>query len=286
MAYKFKFGRESLTEGARRIAAEEFAHITDALADPALSPSRKVHEARKATKRVRSLIRLVQPALRGAGNENTELRDAARALSSERDAGAILESLHSLKLTAETSAAVELALAATPSDDTGEALLKAFGKAVRPIAKRTSAWELDEEDFDAFRPGLQRAYKRLRQNFAVATETGEENAIHDWRKSAKRHWHHTMLVSRIYPDVMDAHARMAGRLSQCLGEWRDNGLLLEAASSLGDLDKDSARELARSARRNQKRLLKRAARLSALITAEKPAALAKRWAAYAASNNT
>ncbi|MBA4226981.1 MAG: hypothetical protein C0456_10150 [Hyphomonas sp.] len=292
MAYRLKPGSETVEEGVRRIAGEEFARIAEVIAAADLPAPRKVHEVRKCTKRLRSLIRLIGPVFDEASIENAALRDAARNLSEARDSGAILDSLRSLKLPPETLADAEAALAGNTGAPSGAVatskLLKTFGRDMRSAAKRAAGWDIRAEGFDALQPGLKRSYRKLRRNFSEAIRTGEEEAIHDWRKSAKSHWHHTLLLGRICPDAMDGHARMANRLSESLGDWRDSELLVAALKALPEdrLDKGTLKTLLRATARDQKRLLKKAERISRLLAAEKPAALTARWAAYWEASGT
>lgn len=286
MTYKLKPGSESVPDGIRRIARAEFDRIDEVVSDETLSIARKVHEARKCTKRLRSLIRLVAPVFADAANENAILRDAARSLSSARDSSALLESVARLKLSPEIRSIVEASLDTMPGPSAdGNAptkLLKVFAKDMRAAARRAEHWDISGAGFDLIRPGLKRSYRKLRRNFASALKTGEEEARHCWRKSAKNHWHQTLLLSRICPDAMDGHARMAGRLSEHLGNWRDTGLLLTALNELEatGFDEGTLKQVRRAATRDQKRLLKKAEFISALLTAEKPGALTMRWAAY------
>ncbi|MFN3607537.1 MAG: CHAD domain-containing protein [Hyphomonas sp.] len=290
MAYRLKPGKETVESGIRRIAGEEFARITDILANPDLAAARQVHEVRKSTKRLRSMLRLIAPVFGEAQSENAILRDAARSLSSARDTGAVLDSLGRLKLSAEARPTIEAALTvppAFPSNKNGSAkLLKAFGREIRGAEKRATKWTIEQENFDAVLPGLSRSYKRLRADASVAVGSGQEEATHEWRKSAKCHWHHTLLLGEICPDAMEAHARMAGRLSESLGNWRDSGLLIAALDALppDQLDKDLVKSVRRAALRDQKRLIKKAERITRLLTAEKPKALTSRWAAYWAAS--
>ncbi|ABI77229.1 CHAD domain protein [Hyphomonas neptunium ATCC 15444] len=286
MAYRLKPGRETVEAGTRRIAGEEFARIADILADSELPLANQVHEVRKSTKRIRSVIRLVAPVFPAAKAENTILKDCARSLSSARDTGAIHDSLGRLKLPAETREATNAALVANPTASGSAAgsvkLLKVFGRDIRAAAKRAAFWNIASEGFDAVRPGVQRSYKRLRKDFAAAISTRDEEATHNWRKSAKSHWHQTLLLGQICPEAMDAHAKLASRLSECLGDWRDSGLLIAALEALPPdaLHKDALKDVKRAALRDQKRLLKKAERISGLLTAEKPKALIARWAVY------
>ena len=92
MAYRFKHG-ESVAEGVRRVAREQIESATECLQDnTGAADGEKVHEARKAIKKVRALLRLVRPSLgRTYSAENRRLRDAGRKLSKLRDAAALIE---------------------------------------------------------------------------------------------------------------------------------------------------------------------------------------------------
>ena len=115
MGYRFKAGEKSVTKGVRRIAAAEFAQIQASLADPSLPLARKVHEARKGTKRLRALIRLVAPVFPEAPAEIAALRAAARELSALRDTGALPEAAAALPFPDDLAGKLAAALAAKPS---------------------------------------------------------------------------------------------------------------------------------------------------------------------------
>lgn len=287
MNYRFRPGQESVGDGARRIAREQFSHMAETLANDDLPVARKVHEVRKSVKRLRSLIRLVSPAIPEARAENAALRDAARRLSAARDSGAVIETLGRLKLPGDVADPAQEALetlagAAMPADAAGK-LLKAFARDMRASARRAEKWQTREDGISALAPGIRRGYRRLRRAYKVAVLTGEEDHLHDWRKCAKDHWHHALLLRRICNEPMQAHGKLAERTSDALGDWRDAGLVLAALDRLpqGALEKDALKTLRKAALREQKRALKLARQRAAWLTAETPAALTARWTSYA-----
>ncbi len=98
MGYRFKRD-ESVTAGVRRIAREELDTVVAQLGH-AQSKNRDeaIHEARKSVKKVRALLRLVQPEMGDAYREETRtLREAGRKLSELRDASSVIESLEKLQ---------------------------------------------------------------------------------------------------------------------------------------------------------------------------------------------
>lgn len=286
MAYRIKAGKKDVAAEIRRIAAEEFALMRRALGNDDLAVARQVHEVRKSTKRLRSLLRLAGPVMPEARAENAVLRDAARSLSAARDSGAVLEALASLGLDDDTTHLAEAALIRAKGDtlpeDEARALLRQFGKDMRAASRRAKDWTLTAEGFEALSPGIRRGYRRLQASFAAALSSDEEEPLHDWRKRAKDHWHHALLLRRIYPLVMTSHARTAEEVSDRLGDWRDFGLLDQAISELParTLRKALAREVREAAQKAQARSLKAALRPTLLLTAETPKALVRRWGAY------
>ncbi len=286
MTYRFKPGRETVGDGVRRIAAEQFGHMFGALGDEDQPSARRVHEVRKAVKRLRSLIRLIGPVFPDAKAENAALRDAARELSAARDTGAVMETLNQLKLPEDVHARTRDALvkvtAARVSPEEAERLLKTFERQMRAASRRAAKWQIEAEGIEALAPGIHRGYRRLRKSFRDAVATGEEERLHDWRKCAKDHWHHTLLLRAVCFEAMQAHARMAENLSDALGDWRDAGLVLDALEQVPtkSLGKDDLKTVKRALARAQKRALRKAGRRGALLTAESPGALVARWSAY------
>ena len=97
MAYVLKRS-ESVPEGIRRMALEEIDSAASELSKRRRDRDEAIHEARKNIKKVRALLRLVQPELGDTYyQESSYLRDVGRKLSLFRDAGAVIEILDSLK---------------------------------------------------------------------------------------------------------------------------------------------------------------------------------------------
>lgn len=161
-----------------------------------------VHETRKAIKRLRALLRLLESEL-GAdtfARENATLRDVARSLSGARDAAVMLASLDALierhpralgrrrgvlelrrRVRAEQASMERLTLAdpAVRADVLGE--LHAF-------RWRADAWSLSERDgIQLVEADLARLYKQGRTRYArVVRRRGDRMlTMHEWRKRVK-----------------------------------------------------------------------------------------------------
>ena len=98
MAYKLE-ADESVRRGILRCAKEQMDRAVSELSDGISSdPTRAIHDARKAIKKERSLLRLAGDAMtRGRRRrENGALREAARGLSGARDADVMIASISGL----------------------------------------------------------------------------------------------------------------------------------------------------------------------------------------------
>jgi CHAD domain-containing protein len=197
---------ERLGAGLQRIALGQLDIAIEMLegTDGRLSPERRVHEARKALKRLRALLRLVQDELGEATYEREHelLRRAGVGLAKARDAEVLLATLDGLierkpkrlgsrrgvqrlraRLQLERDGAAALALAdcATHAGVLGD---------LRAMRVRVSTWELaDAGGIEAIEPALRRLYAKGRQRMRRAARARSERAsgrkLHEWRKRVK-----------------------------------------------------------------------------------------------------
>jgi len=284
MSYRFKANDASMTAGLRRIAAEEFALIAAARADRKLASERKVHEARKGTKRLRALVRLAAPVFPEARQEIAALRDAAGLLSALRDRGALVEAMETLTLPAAPAAGLRAALDTNDAPGRTEIkrLLSEFNARIEAIESRALGWTLTADGWGALSPGLERSYRRLARAQAAARQTKSEDDVHAWRKRAKDHWYHTLLLRGAFPPVMDGYAKAAEQVCNDLGDWRDLCLLEQAAATvpahlLAKADAEAAGDVITRSRR---RALRRALRTARRLTSETPDAYSARLMAW------
>jgi hypothetical protein len=197
---------ERLGAGLRRMALGQLEIAIEALsgAGTQRSPAQRVHAARKALKRLRALLRLVQGDLgeRPYERESALLRAAGVRLTRARDAEVLLITLDGLiaahpkqlggrrgvqrlraRLQRERDGAAELALADSAAhagvlDD------------LRALRVRVSTWELtDTGGIEAIEPALERLYGKGRRRMRRAERTRGGRArglrLHEWRKRVK-----------------------------------------------------------------------------------------------------
>ena len=241
MAFRFKLG-EPFEDGFRRIALEQIERASTQLRrddDQAVA----VHETRKALKRLRALLRLMRPAIgRDAfKSENAELRDIGRSLSGARDRHVLLETANKLDAAGgfgRRGVVERLRQAIAAANGAGEPLsLSAADERLGECGKRLATMAVTGEGFAIVGDGLKRCYREARDAFQSAYASPSDEAFHEWRKGAQRHWRQMALLSRGWPDYLDARAGEARALSQLLGDDHDLAILVafvhsDAASGL------------------------------------------------------
>jgi CHAD domain-containing protein len=197
---------ERLGVGLRRIALGQLDVAIEMLegSERRLSPEQRVHEARKALKRLRALLRLVQDELGEPAYEREHelLRRGGTRLAKARDAEVLLATLDRLierrpkrlgsrrgvqrlraRLQTERDGAAALALtdSATHAGVLGD---------LRAMRVRVSTWELaDPGGIEAIEPALERLYAKGRRRMRRAEQARGERTrgrlLHEWRKRVK-----------------------------------------------------------------------------------------------------
>jgi CHAD domain-containing protein len=251
-----------------------------------------VHEARKDSKKLRSLLRLVRPALGDEvyDRENTRFRDAARLLSDVRDAQVRLETFDGLaerfgdELPAGRFAAFRDALEAEEREGTTRdprPAMRTAAEAIEAGRERVAEWPLDAGDRTMLAGGLRRQYARGRAAYEAAADDPSIEALHEWRKRVKDHWYHQRLLRNCWREVLEPSADAAHDLSDRLGDDHDLALLREhAADRPGDFeDPDEQLALVELIDRRRAELEEEAFELGARVYAEKPKALGRRFEA-------
>jgi len=210
-----------------------------------------VHETRKALKRLRALLRLLEHELGSTAfeRENATLRDVARHLSAARDAAVMLGTLDGLierhprrlgqrrgalelrrRLLAEQASAQRLTL----SDPAARA--EVLGQ-LHAFRWRVAAWSLyDRDGIALIEADLTRLYRQGRRRYRdVARGRGDRMiAMHEWRKRVKDLRYAAEMLGRVDPDGtrrsggrVRTLARSADELGELLGEEHDLAIFAE-----------------------------------------------------------
>ena len=240
---------ENVPDGVRRIARGQADLAVEQLDGSAGSDARAhVHEARKAFKRLRALVRLSRDALGDEvyRRENATFRDAGRRLSRVRDAAVLVQTLddvvrrHRDELPEDAFAGLRDALHADAETAT-EQIANDRGTVDDVVATiesgrgRLAAWPLPERAGVAtLAPGFERVYRRGRRAMRAARKDTDTEHLHELRKRAKDLWHAAQVLRPAASKPMKKLARGAHDLSDLVGEDHDLAVLLDAARERPD----------------------------------------------------
>jgi hypothetical protein len=193
---------ERLGDGIRRMALGQLDLAIELLANDGAVPAGKaIHEIRKALKRLRALIRLLEDELgeQAYARESAVLREAGRRVARARDAEVIVGTLDELislrpgklahrrgvarlrsRLAAERDAATRGALGDR------ETRAQVLGD-LRAMRDRVARWSLSDADgIQAVEPALRRLYRQgARRHRRAMRGRGRARAMHEWRKRVK-----------------------------------------------------------------------------------------------------
>jgi CHAD domain-containing protein len=230
---------ESLRKGLRRIARQHLQaaleHVAGATAD---SSDKAVHEARKAFKKVRAVLRMVRPKIGQSAFrlENESLRDAGRPLSEVRDATILVQTLEKLKaefaeaIPAETFVPVHEELLAHQDQVRKRVLDKQQSLAGTEAAtggaiERVSEWLDVPNKWSSVAKGVKRVYRQARRRHGEAKADATMEARHEWRKAVKYLRYQLEILRPLWPEGLGELTAQAERLGQLLGEEHDLAVL-------------------------------------------------------------
>ncbi|UOM33290.1 CHAD domain-containing protein [Acuticoccus sp. I52.16.1] len=237
MSFQFKSADASLQDGVRRVARSQIRRALEEAA-ATTDPAEAVHSVRKRCKKVRGLIRLVRPGLRGYGAKNAALRDAARPLSGVRDTAVMVETYDKLakafpdRLDRAASATVRAHLVdarrAAHVDDAafGDAMAE-FRSALAALLDEIATWKVDGKAADVVAEGAGRVAKDATKALEAALKKPTPDRLHELRKQVKYHTTHIRLLREVWPGPMKAVADELSYLGDLLGDERDLALFVE-----------------------------------------------------------
>ena len=230
MGYHIEKG-ESLATAFGRIAAEEI--------DLAMAQSRRlhrgeaVHNARKALKRLRALLRSLRLAFpkKLFRAENRHIAATCRRISPLRDVHVQLRTLGKLK-----------AAASPAGDHIRRQLLRQQSSFIRriPALRKTvralldvsrqslASWPLRKATAEDLASGLKRIYKQGREAFKTARKSPTPGHLHAWRKKTKSLGYGLELIKNLGSGELSKMIRCSDILTVALGDDQDLFMVLRA----------------------------------------------------------
>jgi CHAD domain-containing protein len=283
MGYHIEKG-ESLATAFGRIAAEEI--------DLAMAQSRRlhrgeaVHNARKALKRLRALLRSLRVAFpkKLFRAENRHIAATCRRISPLRDVHVQLRTLGKLK-----------AAASPAGDHIRRQLLRQQSSFIRriPGLRKTvrallevsrqslASWPLRKATAEDLASGLKRIYKQGREAFKTARKSPTPGHLHAWRKKTKSLGYGLEMIKNLGSGELSKMIRCSDILTEALGDDQDLFMVLRAlgkehgSNPASDFDRLANRISLKRAKRQ-----KRAFKLGDKVYGEKSGGFEKRLDRY------
>ena len=265
----------------RGALCDEIAAALEALWERRRPNDESMHEVRKDLKRARAALRLLRDAVGDAAyeRENLELRDAARPLSSVRDAAVGLEMVRGLlekeKKPARRQKLVELRRRLL--EERERARRKLFGgprlaeieSSLQGAGERAEYWRYPAHDAP-LRAGLERLYRKGRKALKTARSKGSTASLHESRKQVK-YLEQALAIAANGSQRLRKLSRRARKVAERLGDDHDLAALQARLASMPARSKAEAKLLARIEARRAK-LQKKALKLARRIYRGKAAA--------------
>ncbi|WP_161601188.1 CHAD domain-containing protein [Neoaquamicrobium microcysteis] len=264
---------------------DEFGRIVEETCDAvavhlnAADHRRGLHEARKALKKLRALLRLVRAAEpKSLKVQEHRFRDAARAIAGSREATAAVETLERL-IAAHPDRIVDCRLGEIRCHllarcaQAGAGLDEARGEASALCIEardelRGLAFDEKLSDDAVLAEGMERTLRHWKKALEAAGKDGEAEDFHELRKAVKAHWAQLGLLRAFGLRGVGQRREAVEALGERLGELNDIHVMREAVArgTLGppaDLDtrafdrllKKEAKALAAAALPQAKKLL-------------------------------
>ena len=252
-----------------------------------------VHDARRGLKRLRALLRLARAGLgeETFRRENVAARDAARELSTVRDAqvlAAAFEALHPAlagHVAPGTPAAVDRWLRGRV--DAAVGTLRAENRLPRAVALLTAArerldtwpWQGAEDGWSVPGAGLKKTYRAARRALRHAARDGAEGEFHEWRKQVKHLGAQVESLRPLCPEAADKTSQRLGKLADDLGDEHDLAVLADTLAEFRDdaLPPADLAAVATAIAERRAALRKKALRRGRRLFDDRPGEFARRW---------
>jgi CHAD domain-containing protein len=238
MSFEIKAGK-SLGKNLRRLVRKQLDRALDELtAARGKAKDEAVHEARKAMKKVRAVLRLVRSEI-GNGmyrKANASLRDTARPLTEVRDAKILIETIDKLqdqfqeRVAGRTFSEVRNHLMAHARKVRKRVLgqehaFSSVRKSLRALQPQIKQWTDVPSKWSSIDEGLQETYERASEAYVAAARDSTIEKLHEWRKQAKYLRYQVTLLRPIWPQRMEELVREADQMGELLGDDHDLTLL-------------------------------------------------------------
>jgi CHAD domain-containing protein len=275
----------AVSRALRKAAVKVLEEALTPLSDGTLPDAKVVHDVRKALKRWRALLRLLEAILgEEARSLRVKARDTARSLAEARDPRSALDALTDLGqgssgLPARSLTALRNRLERTRERAETAVLTPQARSSLRrdltETAEAVRGWSLGDPTFEDVASALTKTYQRARTAMPQEWERATADDLHDLRKRVVEHRYQMELIEPLWPKLGRLWVSEAQRLRDRLGRHHDLTVLAGLMRRAQPLAPWRAR-LAPLVRARQREHVRAAARLAGRLFAEKPNAFRTR----------
>jgi CHAD domain-containing protein len=278
MGYRIE-KNEALSAAFGRIAAEEIAVALGELRRR--NRAQAMHNARKALKRLRALLRSLRVAFpkKLFRRENRRFAAVGRKIAPLRDVHVQLRTLGKLDA-GPGQASSQIRRHLLQREQTYTRKIPELRRAVRQMLdasrQTVASWPVNQATPPKVAASLKRVYKAGKNAFKIASKNPTPQNLHQWRKQTKTLGYGLELIQCLGPRKIGKWIKNTEQLSESLGDDHDLFLVLHAlrqehaARPAGDFRLLSKRIAARRAK-----LQKRAFKLATGIYDQKPGVFQK-----------
>jgi CHAD domain-containing protein len=277
--------RRQVAPALGAVANEILAQARTPLLDRERPDSERVHDFRKALKRWRALLRLLEtPIGKPAKAQRLRARDLARELARTRDAQSALDALADIEgadhaLSPRTLVALRRRLQGMKRRreraTLNASLRSRLHGRVRAAERGFGRWPVQRVESSDVVEGLTETYRRARRALPAAWREATAEQLHELRKRVVEHRYQMELVESLWPRFGKLWVEEAQRLRNRLGSFQDLTVLARLTGPNQPLARWRARLAPPIAARQQVHR-RAAARLAHRLFAERPKAFRQR----------
>jgi CHAD domain-containing protein len=251
---------------------------------PGEEAPKRVHDVRKTLKEARAIARLFLDCVGEPARVTiTTLAATRRQIGRTRDLDVMAVRVQRLEPPPEVSEPLMAAIA-RERDAAQRARRGLAATAPRPrlnaIVRRVEGWDLGAFGIEEIVAAVARTYRQARKRGRLAFDGVDPVALHAFRARVVDLRYQLSLLSRAWPEALNAQAEALNDLREALGDFNDLHVLGTFAAEYGELPPQALEDLGSRMAAKQNKLRRRANVQFERLFAETPKAFATRMAAY------
>ena len=251
---------------------------------PGEEAPKRVHDVRKTLKEARAIARLFLLCIGEPARVTiTALAATRRQIGRARDLDVMALRVQRLEPPPEISEPLMAAIARErEAAQRARRGLSASAPRARlnAIVRRLEGWDLSALGTEEIVDAVARTYRQAQRRGVVAFESENPTALHASRSRIVDLRYELSLLSRAWPEALNAQAEALNDLREALGDFNDLHVLGTFAAEHGELPPQALEELRARMESKQKKLRRRANVEFERLFVETPKAFGSRIAAY------